>query len=90
MDTIIDYLARGLVIQLSEVVNQIIYDHQGVCIHTQRQIYQADAVIVTVSIGVLHSGQPLQGSQKSKVKHFEPHTSAPFDLLRLRSVQVAQ
>ncbi|WP_375497311.1 flavin monoamine oxidase family protein [uncultured Nostoc sp.] len=59
MDRIIDYLARGLTIQLSEVVNQIIYNHQGVCIHTQRQIYQADAVIVTLSIGVLRSGQIL-------------------------------
>ncbi|WP_194198755.1 hypothetical protein [Nostoc sphaeroides] len=41
------------------MVNQILYDYQGVCIHTQRQIYLADAVIVTVSIGVLPSSQIL-------------------------------
>lgn len=59
MDTILHDLARGLPIRLGEVVNQITYDHQGVRIHTQGEIYEADGVIVTVSIGVLRSGQIL-------------------------------
>lgn len=59
MDTILNYLARGLPIRLGEVVNQITYDRQSVSVHTQDQIYEADKVIVTVSIGVLRSGQIL-------------------------------
>jgi monoamine oxidase len=81
MDTILNYLARGLPIRLGEVVNQITYNRQSVRVHTQDQIYEADKVIVTVSIGVLRSGQILFDPELPRAYR---RALARIDILSLR------
>jgi monoamine oxidase len=46
-------LARGLNIQLSQVVTKIEHDDDGVRISTAQDTYEADAAVVTLPLGVL-------------------------------------
>jgi monoamine oxidase len=51
-----DYLAEGLDIRLGAVVSKISYNDSGVIISSSKGDFAADRVIVTVSVGVLQSG----------------------------------
>jgi monoamine oxidase len=63
---ILDGLANGLDIHCSTPITKIVYDIDGVQIHTARgQIYKADKVICTLPLGVL----------KSQAVTFEPQLS---------------
>ena len=53
---VVDWLAKGLVVRLGEVVEQIDWDASGVTVGTDRRAYQADHVVVTLPLGVLQSG----------------------------------
>ena len=57
MEKILNYLAQDLEVQFNHVVQRITYNHRGVEIQTQKETFKASAVIVTVPIGVLRSGQ---------------------------------
>ncbi|NEQ54874.1 MAG: FAD-dependent oxidoreductase [Leptolyngbya sp. SIO3F4] len=57
MEKILNYLAQELEVQFNQVVNHIAYDRHGIEIQTQNKTFKANAVIVTVPIGVLRSGQ---------------------------------
>ena len=63
---ILDELATGLDIHCSTPINKIVYDIDGVQIHTTNgEIYKADKVICTLPLGVL----------KSQTVTFEPQLS---------------
>lgn len=51
-----DYLARGLDIRLTQVVEQIAYDEYGVTVRTDQELFSADRAIITLPIGVLQAG----------------------------------
>lgn len=51
--SIVNYLAKGLPIQLSTMVNHIDYYHDKVKLTTNKGNYEANAVLVTVPLGVL-------------------------------------
>lgn len=53
---IVDDLARGLDIQLQQIVEQITYGDDGVIVRTNQGTLTADRAIVTLPIGVLKSG----------------------------------
>ncbi|NET60064.1 MAG: FAD-dependent oxidoreductase [Symploca sp. SIO2E6] len=57
MEKILNYLAQDLEVHFNQVVKHITYDQHGVEIQTQNETFKAKAVIVTVPISVLHSGQ---------------------------------
>ncbi|BAQ60798.1 amine oxidase [Geminocystis sp. NIES-3708] len=52
-NVITDYLAKGLNIKLNHLVQEIRYDSQGVNIKTNQGNFTANAVIVTLPLGVL-------------------------------------
>jgi len=56
-DEITDRLASGLDVRLGHVVERIEYGEAGVRVVTQRAVFDADRVIVTLPLGVLQSGQ---------------------------------
>lgn len=51
-----NFLAKGLAIELSSPVSQVQYSDSAVRLTTPQQVYQADAVIITVPLGVLKAG----------------------------------
>jgi monoamine oxidase len=53
---IADYLARGLDLNLGQIVERIRYDDAGVVVETDQALFEADRVIVTLPIGVLKRG----------------------------------
>lgn len=55
-DVLINSLAKGLNIQLSEPVQSISYDENSVTVVTSAATYEVAAVIVTLPVGVLRSG----------------------------------
>lgn len=55
-EQIIDLLAEGLDIRLSEVVQQVNYGEAGVSIRTEQGAYEADRAVITLPLGVLKSG----------------------------------
>ena len=55
-DGIVESLASGLAVHLSTVVTAIKHGGFGVHIHTDRGIFEADRVVVTLPLGVLKSG----------------------------------
>jgi polyamine oxidase len=55
-DVFVEWLAQGLTIQLGEVVEHVRYDDSSVTVVTSAATYTADAVVVTLPIGVLRSG----------------------------------
>lgn len=55
-DVLIESLAQGLDVRLGEVVTRVRLDADGVTVDTSRGSYTADAVIVTLPVGVLRSG----------------------------------
>lgn len=55
-DQLTDYLAEGLDIRLNAVVTKIAYADSGVTVNSSKGVFKADRVIVTVSVGVLQSG----------------------------------
>ena len=57
MEKILNYLAQDLEVHLNQVVTRIAYDRDGVEIQTHDDIFKASAVIVTVPISILRSGQ---------------------------------
>lgn len=57
MENILNYLAQDLEVHLNQVVTRIAYDRDGVEIQTRDDNFKAKAVIVTVPISVLRSGQ---------------------------------
>lgn len=57
MEKILNYLAQDLDVHFNQIVRRIAYDQHGVEIQTQGETVKARAVIVTVPIGVLQSGQ---------------------------------
>ncbi|WP_308255776.1 FAD-dependent oxidoreductase [Geminocystis sp. GBBB08] len=52
-NVVTDYLAKGLNIKLNHLVQEIRYDSQGVNIKTNQGNFKANAVIVTLPLGVL-------------------------------------
>jgi len=55
-DQVIDYLARGLAIELNQVVQEIAYDASGsggVVVRTARREYRGDFALITLPLGVL-------------------------------------
>lgn len=57
MEKIVNYLAQDLEVHHNQVVKHIAYDQHGVEIQTQNETFKAKAVIVTVPISILRSGQ---------------------------------
>lgn len=57
MEKILNYLAQDIEVHFNQVVKHIAYDRHGVEIQTQNETFKARAVIVTVPISVLRSGQ---------------------------------
>lgn len=53
---LVERLAEGLDIRLSEVVTRVVYDDQGVTVHSTSGAMSASHVILTVPIGVLRAG----------------------------------
>lgn len=53
---LIDWLARGVTIELEQQVQQIAYDADQVTVTTARKTYTGDQVIVTLPLGVLKAG----------------------------------
>lgn len=54
---ITDYLAQGLNVETAVIVQEIIYNDDGVQIITNKDTYHADNVIITVPLGVLKANQ---------------------------------
>ncbi|MEM7019859.1 MAG: FAD-dependent oxidoreductase, partial [Pseudomonadota bacterium] len=52
-DRLVENLAQGLDIQLSQQVSKIQYNDDGVTVNTQAQTYTGDYVLITVPLGVL-------------------------------------
>ena len=65
--TLVQRLSEGLDIRFGETVETVRYDDQGISLSTQRQVFEADAVVVTVPLGVL----------KANAIRFEPALPAP-------------
>ena len=55
MDRLVRPLAEGLPVRFGQTVKRIAYGADGVRVETEREIFTADGVIVTVPIGVLQS-----------------------------------
>ena len=55
-DQIVNWLAEGLTIDLSHVVEKIAYDDNGVTITTNQGEFTADRAVVTLPLGVLQRG----------------------------------
>ena len=55
-DGIVSRLAQGVEIVLETAVKRMIYDHQGVHIHTDKGEEMCDRVVVTVPLSVLQTG----------------------------------
>lgn len=55
-DQLVNRLAGGVDVLLRHVVTEIAYDESGVRVHTNHGVHAADAVLVTVPLGVLKSG----------------------------------
>ncbi|WP_228799442.1 flavin monoamine oxidase family protein [Nocardia nova] len=53
---ITDYLATGLAVRLGEVVTRIDWNDRGVTVTTTTGTFTGDHVVITVPLGVLHSG----------------------------------
>ncbi len=53
---LVDALAKGLTIELSQIVEQINYGDDGVTIRTNQGEFSGDRIIVTVPLGVLKKG----------------------------------
>lgn len=53
---ITDFLAEGLTVKLSQVVTEIDWGNRSVRVVTNREEFVADAVLVTLPLGVLQSG----------------------------------
>jgi monoamine oxidase len=72
-DQIVKGLARGLAINLSQVVGKIAYDANGVTITTNQGEFKADRVVVTLPLGVLQQGtvmfDPPLPAEKTAVIH---------------------
>ena len=56
-DQVVDVLARDLDIELEQKVNTISQQTSGVKVETDKGLFDADAIIVTVPLGVLKSGK---------------------------------
>ena len=69
-DQLTDYLAEGLDIRFGAVVSKILYDDTSVTVKTSAGEFIADRVVVTVSVGVLQSGdiefEPALPAKKQK------------------------
>ena len=57
IEKILNYLAQDIEVHFNQVVKHIAYDQHGVEIQTQNETFKARAVIVTVPISILRSGQ---------------------------------
>ncbi|MCF8259311.1 MAG: FAD-dependent oxidoreductase [Melioribacteraceae bacterium] len=55
-DTITNYLADGLKINLEHIVNKINYQNDSIILSTDKGNFEADYLIVTLPLGVLKSG----------------------------------
>ena len=55
-DVLVDALAKGLDVRLSEPVQSVSYDADAVTVVTTRATYRVAAVIVTLPVGVLRAG----------------------------------
>jgi monoamine oxidase len=55
-DQLTQGLSRGLDIRYQHVVTQITYDDRNVAVTTDRAVFQADCVLITLPLGVLQSG----------------------------------
>lgn len=55
-DQLTQGLSRGLDIRYQHVVTQITYDDGNVAVTTDRAVFQADCVLITLPLGVLQSG----------------------------------
>lgn len=68
-----DYLARGVRVELGQVVKQVDWGSSGVRIATQTEVWRARCAIVTLPLGVLQSGSvsftpPLPAAQQSALR----------------------
>lgn len=54
---IINHLAQGLDVRLSHTVSQVATTHKGVTVTTDKGVFTANQVIVTVPLGVLQKGK---------------------------------
>ncbi|RMH01737.1 MAG: FAD-binding protein [Chloroflexi bacterium] len=73
---IVDRLAEGLDIRLSQVVHQVKYAADGITVFTEGETYQGDFVIVTLPLGVLKSGKvtfspSLPASKQAAIQRLE-------------------
>ncbi len=55
--TITEYLASGLSIKLEQVVQAVYWDESPIRVVTDRAVFTADQVLVTLPLGVLQSGR---------------------------------
>ena len=56
-NSITNHLTRDIDVEMNQIVSSIEYDDDGVKIVTQNQTIEADAVLVTLPLGVLKDGQ---------------------------------
>lgn len=52
-----EFLAKGLDVKLGHIVQSISHDAQGVTVQTSQGSFRGEAVVVTLPLGVLQSGQ---------------------------------
>ena len=57
MDTLIHHFAKDVPVQFSQTVKRISYGSNGVHVETPQKKFTADGAVITVSVGVLRSGQ---------------------------------
>jgi len=54
---IIDYLVKGITVQNNQIVQSISWSGEGVLVTTDKGMFNADCVVVTLPLGVLQSGK---------------------------------
>lgn len=54
---VFEHMAQGIHIKYREIVTEINHDDHGVTVKTNKDTYEADAVVVTLPLGVLKAGK---------------------------------